>query len=226
MPDDRAIISMIDHAVLAPDATRDDVLSACALAAELGVAGVCVHPRWVRVAAEALAGSAVATGTVAGFPLGANTSETKAVEAREAIVHGADEIDMVMAITALKSGDRAAVLDDIAAVVGAAYAASLEQPVVKVILEMCYLTDEEKRVAAELAVEAGADFVKTSTGLGPSGARVEDVALLRRLAPPRVGVKAAGGIRTLDDARAMLAAGATRIGTSSTRAMVEELGVG
>ncbi len=200
MVEDRDIIAMIDHAVLAPDSTRDDVLAACALAAELGVAGVCVHPRWVRTAAEALAGSGVATGTVAGFPLGANTSETKAAEAREAIVHGADEIDMVMAITAFKSGDRTAVLDDIAAVVGAAYAAAAEQPVVKVILEMCYLTLDEKRVAAELAVEAGADFLKTSTGLG-------------------------GGIRTLSDARALVTAGATRIGTSSTRAIADELGL-
>jgi len=225
MADRKLIVPMIDHAVLAPDSTRDDVLAACALAAELGVAGVCVHPRWVRTAAEALAGSGVATGTVAGFPLGANTSETKAGEAREAIVHGADEIDMVMAITALKSGDRAAVLDDIAAVVGAAYVASAEQPVVKVILEMCYLTQGEKRVAAELAVEAGADFLKTSTGFGPSGARVEDVALLREIAPERVGVKAAGGIRTLDDARALVTAGATRIGTSSTLTIAEELGM-
>ena len=225
MSEDRAIIGMIDHAVLAPDSTRDDVLAACELAEELNVAGVCVHPRWVAVAAEALAGSRVATGTVAGFPLGANTSETKALEARQAIVHGADEIDMVMAITALKSGDRAAVLDDIAAVVGAAYAAAAEQPVVKVILEMCYLTEDEKRVAAELAVDAGADFLKTSTGLGPSGATVEDVALLREIAPSRVGVKAAGGIRTLDQARAMVAAGASRIGTSATRAIAEALGV-
>ncbi len=225
MVEDRDIIAMIDHAVLAPDSTRDDVLAACALAAELGVAGVCVHPRWVRTAAEALAGSGVATGTVAGFPLGANTSETKAAEAREAIVHGADEIDMVMAITAFKSGDRTAVLDDIAAVVGAAYAAAAEQPVVKVILEMCYLTLDEKRVAAELAVEAGADFLKTSTGLGPSGATVEDVALLREVAPEGVGVKAAGGIRTLSDARALVTAGATRIGTSSTRAIADELGL-
>ncbi len=223
MADDRNIISIIDHAVLAPDATRDDVLGACELAAELGVAGVCVHPRWVSVTARALAGSGVKTGTVVGFPLGANTSETKAFEAREAIVHGADEIDMVVAITALKSGERAAVLDDIAAVVGAAYVASSEQPVIKAILEMCYLTQEEKRVAAELAVEAGVDFLKTSTGLGPQGATVEDVALLREIAPARVGVKAAGGIRTLDQARALVAAGATRIGTSSTRAIAEEL---
>ncbi len=225
MPDDRDIIAMIDHAVLAPDATRDDALAACEAAAELGVAGVCVQPWWVDVVAAELAGTGVRCGTVAGFPLGATTTDAKAFEACQAIAHGADEIDMVMAVTALKSGDREAVLDDIAAVVGAAYAVAVEQPVVKVILEMCYLSEQEKRVAAELAIEAGADFVKTSTGLGPSGATVEDVRLLREVAPPEVGVKAAGGIRTLAHARAMVEAGATRIGTSATRTIAEELGV-
>lgn len=221
---DRDLIAKIDHAVLAPDATRDDVMAACELALSLGVASVCVHPLWVGVAAERLRGTKVRAGTVVGFPLGATTSDVKAFETRQAVANGADEIDMVMAISALKSGERAAVLDDIAGVVGAAYAAAAEQPVVKVILEMCYLTGEEKRVAAELAVEAGADFVKTSTGLGPHGATVEDVRLLRKLVPSHVGVKAAGGIRTLEQLRAMVAAGADRIGTSSTRAIAEELG--
>lgn len=224
MTDDRAVIAMIDHAVLAPDATREDVLAACALAVELGVAGVCVQPWWVEVAASALAGTGVACGTVAGFPLGANVSATKAIEARDAIERGAHEVDMVLAITALKSGDYEAVRADVQAVVDAAHSAG-EAAVVKVILEMCYLTAEEKRLAAELAIAAGADFVKTSTGLGPHGATVEDVALLRALAPARVGVKAAGGIRTLAQARAMVEAGATRIGTSSTRAIAKELGV-
>ena len=217
------IIGMIDHAVLAPDATRDDVLAACELCAELRTASICIHPRWVELAVAALEGTEVNVGTVAGFPLGATTSEVKAFEARQAVARGADEIDMVLAITALKSGDHSAVREDIAAVVGAAYAANLEEPVVKVILETCYLTDEEKRVAVQLAVGAGADFVKTSTGLGPEGATVENVRLLREVAPESVGVKAAGGIRTLADCRAMIEAGANRIGTSSTRKIAEEL---
>lgn len=227
MSDERAIVGMIDHAVLAADATRDDVLAACALAAELGTASVCVQPWWVDVAAQALAGSGVACGTVVGFPLGANTSAVKMVEAINAFQAGAQEVDMVLAITALKSGACDAVRADVAAVVDAARGCAVDRPpVVKVILEMCYLTEEEKRIAAELAIEAGADFVKTSTGLGPHGATVEDVALLRSIAPAHVGVKAAGGIRTLAQAEAMIDAGATRIGTSSTRAIAQELGVG
>lgn len=216
---------MIDHAVLAPDATRDDVLAACELCAELGTASICVHPRWVAAAVDALTGSPVAVGTVAGFPLGATTPEVKAYETRQAMARGADEIDMVLAITALKSGDYAAVREDIVAVVGAAYAANLQEPVVKVILETCYLTDEEKRIAVELAVGAGSHFVKTSTGLGPEGATVENVRLLRQLAPSEVGVKAAGGIRTVEDCLAMIDAGANRIGTSSTRKIAENLGL-
>ncbi len=219
------IIRIIDHAVLAADATREDVLAACRLAAEVRVAGVCVQPLWVPLAVEALRDSPVVVGTVAGFPLGATTSEAKAFEARQAVSRGADEIDMVMAVAALKSGDYATVREEIAAVVGAAYASDAERPIVKVILEMGYLTDEEKGTAAKLAVEAGADFLKTSTGMGPTGATVEDVRLLREIAPEEVGVKAAGGIRTVAEARAMMDAGATRIGTSSTRAMAQELGL-
>ena len=224
MADPKQIIAMIDHAVLAPDGTRDDVLAACELCAELGTASVCIHPRWVEAAVEALSGSPVRVGTVAGFPLGATTCETKAFETRQAMVRGADEVDMVLAITSLKSGDYDAVREDVAAVVGAAYAASATEPVVKVILETCYLTDEEKRIAVELAVEAGANFVKTSTGLGPEGATVENVRLLRELAPEGVGVKAAGGIRTVADCLAMMDAGANRLGSSSTRKIAEELG--
>jgi len=224
MADRKLIVPMIDHAVLAPDATRDDVLAACELCAELGTASICIHPRWVELAVEALAGSPVRVGTVVGFPLGATTSEVKASETRQAVARGADEIDMVLAITALKSGYHDAVRDDIAAVVGAAYAADMQKPVVKVILETCYLTDEEKRIAVEVAVEAGVDFVKTSTGLGPEGATVENVRLLRELAPAHVGVKAAGGIRTVDDCLAMIDAGATRLGCSATGTIAEELG--
>lgn len=224
MADRELIIPMIDHAVLAPDATRDDVLAGCELCAELQTASICVQPRWVQVAVEALRGSGVTVGTVAGFPLGATTAEVKALEARQAVSRGADEIDMVLAITALKSGDYDAVLDDIAAVVGAAYMANLDEPTVKVILETCYLSEAEICTAVALAVEAGADFVKTSTGLGPEGATVENVRLLREVAPDHVGVKAAGGIRTVEDCLAMIDAGANRLGTSSTASIAEELG--
>lgn len=226
MSEERAIVGMIDHAVLAPDATRDDVLAGCALATELGAASVCVQPWWVEVAVQALAGSGVACGTVVGFPLGANLTAVKMVEAINAFQAGAQEVDMVLAITALKSGAYDAVRTDVEVVVDVASASAATPPlVVKVILEMCYLTEKEKRIAAQLAADAGADFVKTSTGLGPRGATVEDVALLRRTVPPGVGIKAAGGIRTLAQAQAMVAAGATRIGTSSTRAIAQELGV-
>ncbi len=222
---DGAILSMIDHAVLAPDSTHDDVLGGCALASEAEVASICVHPFWVEVAAERLRESSVVVGTVVGFPFGATTADTKAYEARDAVRNGADELDMVIALTALRSGLTDAVRADIAAVVGAAYAADIEQPVVKVIIETCYLTEQEKRTAVKLAVDAGADFVKTSTGFGPEGATVEDVSLLRELTPEQVGVKAAGGIRSAQRAREMIEAGASRIGTSSTRAIAEELGL-
>lgn len=216
-------LTTIDHAVLRADCTRGGVLTACALAARLGVAGVCVHPRWVSTAAGALQGSKVAVGTVAGFPLGATTTEAKCLEAMQALEAGATEIDMVLAVTAVKSGDFRDALLDIAAVVQVARDSGVPRAIVKVILEMCYLTEAEKRIAADLAVQGGADFVKTSTGLGPSGATVEDVALLREVAPPQVGVKAAGGIRSLADVRAMLQAGANRIGTSATEAIAAEL---
>lgn len=225
MADTDLIIPRIDHAVLAPDATRDDVLAACELVAELQTASICIHPRWVETAVDALEGSPVAVGTVAGFPLGANTKEVKALEARQAVSRGADEIDMVLSITSLKSGEYDVVLDDIAAVVGAAYMADLEEPTVKVILETCYLTEAEICTAVALAAEAGADFVKTSTGLGPEGATVENVSLMRECAPDGMGVKAAGGIRTVEDCLAMIEAGATRIGTSSTRTIAEDLGI-
>ncbi len=226
MTDAQALIGTIDHAVLAPDATRCDILSACSLARELRVAGVCVHPRWVPTVAAALDGSGVATGSVAGFPLGATTTEAKCLEAMQAFESGAAEVDMVMAVTTLKSGDYDEVLLDIAAVVQVARDSDVDGALVKVILEMCYLTPDEKRLAAEIAVQAGVDFVKTSTGLGPHGATVEDVALLREIAPDGVGVKAAGGIRSLEQMQAMLDAGASRIGTSSTATIAAELGIG
>jgi deoxyribose-phosphate aldolase len=226
MPVATSILSTIDHAVLAPDATRDDVLRGCELAARLGVASVCVQPRWVPTAVAALADWSVAVGTVAGFPLGATTTEAKTLEAMQAFGSGATEVDMVMAVTAFKSGDYDDTLVDMAMVVQVARESGVSGAMVKAILEMCYLTEEEKRVAAELAVRAGVDFVKTSTGMGPGGATVEDVALLREIAPESVGVKAAGGIRDLERMREMLNAGASRIGASATEAIAAELGVG
>jgi len=225
MNEAQTILGTLDHAVLKPEATGAEVIAACELAARLGIASVCVHPRWVATAAAVLRQSGVRVGTVAGFPLGATTTEVKAFEANQAAAHGAAEVDMVLAITALKSGDYGAVRADVEAVVEAARRGGDGDALVKVILEMCYLTEDEKRRAAELAVEGGADFVKTSTGLGPSGATVEDVRLLRRVAPAHVGVKAAGGIRTLQHVREMLEAGASRIGTSSTAAIAKELGI-
>ncbi len=220
------LLRTIDHAVLKPEAGGDEVISACELAGRLGVASVCVHPRWVTTAAVALRGSEVRVDAVAGFPLGATTTEVKAFEANQATTRGADEVDMVIAISALKSGDYDAVRADVEAVAEAARAGADGQAIIKVILEMCYLTEEEKRIAAELAIEGGADFVKTSTGFGPSGATVEDVRLLRSIAPDHVGVKAAGGIRTLEKLQAMVEAGASRIGTSSTEQIASELAAG
>jgi len=185
-----------------------------------------VQPRWVPVAVAALEDSSVAVGTVAGFPLGATTTEAKCLEAMQAFESGATEVDMVMAITAFKSGEYEATLVDMAMVVDVARESGVPGAIVKVILEMCYLTEEEKRLAAELAVRAGVDFVKTSTGTGPGGATTEDVALLRELAPESVGVKAAGGIRDLETMREMLNAGASRIGASATQAIAAELGIG
>lgn len=204
------------------------MLAGCELALRYQTAGLVVPPVWLPLAAARLRGRGVAAITTCGFPLGANTTAAKTVEAYDAVVAGADEVDMVMNYSALRSGLAELVQADIAAVVGACgYAAQRlgrKPVVVKVILEMCYLTEAEKRQAVEIAVAAGADYVKTSTGMGPGGATVEDVALLRSLAPPEVKVKAAGGIRTLEDCCRMLAAGADRIGTSATEKIAEELG--
>jgi len=226
MTEAHSVLGSIDHAVLKPEAAREELLAACEMAADLGVASVCVHPRWVTTAAGVLRQTEVAVGTVVGFPLGANATEVKAFEANRATASGSDEVDMVMAITALKSGDYDEVRADVEAVVHAARSGADGDAVIKVILEMCYLTGAEKRIAAQLAVEGGADFVKTSTGLGPSGATVEDVRLLRATVPDNVRIKAAGGIRTLEQVRRMLQAGASRIGTSSTADIAAELGVG
>ena len=212
--------SLIDHTLLKPTATADQIRQLCAEAREYRFAAVCVNPVWVPLCAELLAGSPVAVCTVVGFPLGADLSEAKAFEAERCVALGASEIDMVINIGALKAQDFAAVRDDIAAVVSSSHAAGA---IVKVIIETAYLTDEEKVAACVLAKDAGADFVKTSTGFGPSGATAADVALMRRVVGPGIGVKAAGGIRSGEDFKSMVAAGANRIGASAGVKIVAEL---
>jgi deoxyribose-phosphate aldolase len=212
--------SLIDHTLLKPTATADQIRQLCAEAREHKFAAVCVNPVWVPLCAEILAGSSVAVCTVVGFPLGADLSEAKAFEAVRCAALGAGEIDMVIDIGALKAQDFVTVRDDIAAVVSGSHAAGA---IVKVIIEAAYLTDEEKVAACLLAKNAGADFVKTSTGFGPSGATAADVALMRRVVGPGIGVKAAGGIRSADDFKSMVAAGANRIGASAGVKIVAEL---
>ena len=214
-----ALAAVIDHTALKPDTTAGHIRRLCAEAAEHRFASVCVNPSYVALAAAELRDAAVPVCTVVGFPLGATPAAVKAYETATALLDGATEIDMVIDIGALKSGDTQRVWDDIAAVVEQAHAADA---LVKVIIEAALLTDEEKVAACLLAVAAGADYVKTSTGFGPGGATAADVALMRRVVGPAVGVKAAGGIKTYADARAMIAAGASRIGASAGIAIVEE----
>lgn len=202
----------IDHTLLRPDATAVDIDRLCAEAREHGFAAVCVNPAWVKRAADNLRGSDVKVASVVGFPFGATTAEIKAMEARRAIRDGAREIDMVINIGALKGRDLDLVRRDIQMVSDACHEAGALN---KVIIEAALLTDEEKVIASHLAKEARADFVKTSTGYGPGGATVHDVLLMRETVGPGMGVKAAGGIRTAEDVREMIAAGATRIGASA-----------
>jgi len=201
----------IDHTLLKADVKKDEIIQLCAEAKMYSFASVCVNPTWVKVAAEALEGSTVGVCTVIGFPLGASTSEVKAFEAENAIRNGATEIDMVINIGELRSGNEKAVKHDIMSVVQAVNGAAL----VKVIIETALLTKQEKRTACELTVLAGADFVKTSTGFSTGGATEEDVLLMRSVVGPELGVKASGGIRSFEDMQVMIAAGATRVGASS-----------
>ncbi|MCA1588922.1 MAG: deoxyribose-phosphate aldolase [Acidobacteria bacterium] len=202
---------LIDHTLLKPEASESDIRKLCDEAAKFGFASVCVNPTWVKRSVEFLRGTTVPVCTVIGFPLGATLSDVKAYEARRAIFDGAREVDMVINVGALKSGDDCWVEDDIRAVVEAAHR---EQVLCKVIIETALLTDEEKVRASLAAKNAGADFVKTSTGFARGGATVDDVALMRRTVGSTLGVKASGGVKGIDDARAMVAAGATRIGAS------------
>lgn len=213
------IAGVIDHTILKPEATSAQIRQLCEEALHFGFASACMNPFYVPLAAELIRGSAVKVCTVAGFPLGATTTDAKVFEAQEAIQHGAQEIDMVMNVGALKSGDDEAVEEDIRRVTDACHRG---KAICKVILENCLLTREEKIRACQIAMRAGADYVKTSTGFNSGGATVEDVELMRTTVGPKMGVKASGGIRTYEDVLKMVAAGATRIGTSSGVKIVEQ----
>jgi len=212
IPEDKSFAKMIDHTLLKPDATADMIAQLCFEARKYNFASVCVNPTHVKLSAELLQGSDVKVCTVIGFPLGATMTEVKVFETKNAIKDGATEIDMVINIGALKAGDHQLVANDIREVVNASHATGA---LVKVIIETALLTDEEKVIASLLAKEAGADYVKTSTGFSSGGATVHDVALIRKTVGPTLGVKAAGGIRTQQDADEMVAAGATRLGASA-----------
>ena len=203
--------SLIDHTLLKPDASEKDIEELCREAAKYGFASVCVNPTWVKTAARFLEGKGVPVCTVIGFPLGATLPDVKAFEVRRAIFDGAGEVDMVINVGALKSGDDCAVEEDIRAVVDAAHDHDV---LCKVIIETALLTDEEKVRACLASKNAGADFVKTSTGFSKGGATVQDVNLMRKTVGKDLGVKASGGVKGIDDARAMFEAGATRIGAS------------
>jgi deoxyribose-phosphate aldolase len=213
------VAAIIDHTNLRPEATREQIVKLCNEAREFGFASVMVNAGYVKLAHSQLRRTKVVIGAVVGFPLGATLASVKQFEAREALRAGAHEIDMVLNIGALKSGDQRLVLSDIRSL---AQLVHRNKGLLKVILETGLLTDEEKATACKLAVKAGADYVKTSTGFLGGGATAEDVALMRRTVGPKIGVKASGGIRTAADARRMIAAGATRLGTSSGVAIIRE----
>lgn len=212
------VAAYIDHTLLKPEASREQILRLAQEADRYGFASVCVTPLWVSTAHEALKDSAAKTCTVIGFPLGATPTAVKVFEASKAADDGADELDMVIDIAAARAGDRATLVEDIRCVAEVAHA---KHKLLKVIIETCLLDHDAKVLACRAAVEAGADFVKTSTGFNGAGATVADVTLMRETVGPTVGVKASGGIRSLEDAVAMIEAGATRIGASSGVAIVE-----
>jgi deoxyribose-phosphate aldolase len=213
------LASLIDHTLLKPETTPDQVRRLCHEALEYGFASVCVNPFYVPLCAGLLAGSPVKVCTVVGFPLGANTSEVKAHEAQNAIAQGAGEIDMVINIGALKSGNLEVVRQDIESVVTACHPQGV---LVKVIIETSLLSEDEKVHAGKLVVDAGADFIKTSTGFSTGGATVEDVTTLRQIVGPDIGVKASGGIRSFEDAAQMVKAGASRLGASAGVQIVQQ----
>ncbi|MEM2636997.1 MAG: deoxyribose-phosphate aldolase [Candidatus Korarchaeota archaeon] len=212
------VAMMIDHTLLKPTATRQEIDTLCEEAKKYGFGAVCVNPCWVAYAKKKLANTKIKVATVIGFPLGATSTETKVAETENALKDGADEFDMVINIGWLKGKEHELVKRDIEAVVKAA-----KGKVVKVIIETCYLSEDEKRKACEIAMEAGAHFVKTSTGFGTGGATVEDVKLMRSIVGNKLGVKASGGIRDAKTAVEMINAGASRIGTSSGVKIMDEL---
>ena len=218
-PSNAGLAGLIDHTLLKAEASRDDVRKLCQEAVHFGFASVCVNPWHVPVAAELLHGTKVKVCTVVGFPLGATLPQVKRYEAEEAIRLGAQEIDMVINIGALKSAQDNVVESDIRGVVETSHRLGA---ICKVILETALLTVEEKMRAAAICKNAGADFVKTSTGFSIAGATAEDIALLRAVVGPEIGIKAAGGVRTLEDLKKMVAAGATRIGASSSVRIMEQ----
>jgi deoxyribose-phosphate aldolase len=220
-PTDGSLAHMIDHTLLKPDATHDQVAQLCYEARKHGFASVCVNPTNVKLCQQLLEGSSVPICVVVGFPLGATPTEVKVFETQQAIREGASEVDMVINVGALKSRDYELVERDIASIARACHAGNA---ILKVIIEAALLTDEEKVAACQLAKVAGADFVKTSTGFGPGGATVDDVAMMRRVVGPTMGVKAAGGIRTFADAQKMIAAGASRIGASASVKIIQGAG--
>ena len=215
-----SLATYMDHTLLKPEATAADIDRIVAEARQYGTASVCVNPYWVARVAAGLAGSGVKTCTVIGFPLGATSTASKVAETRDATAHGAQEIDMVINIGELKAGNDDAVRSDISAVANAAHEAGA---LLKVIIETCLLSDEEKRRACKLSVAGGADFVKTSTGFSTGGATTSDITLMRETVGPEMGVKASGGIRTLEAAEAMIEAGATRLGVSAAVSILEEV---
>ena len=206
------LASYIDHTLLKQNATSEQIITLCQEAREYQFASVCINPTHVRLCAELLRNSGVKVCTVIGFPLGANTTATKVFETQDAIQNGASEIDMVINIGALKNGDFTLVAKDISEISRATHNGGA---ILKVIIETCLLSDEEKVIACLLAKQAGADYVKTSTGFSTAGATIEDVTLMRKVVGPEMGVKAAGGVRNLEDAEKMIAAGATRLGASA-----------
>lgn len=216
--DTKAILGMIDHTLLKANASKQEILKLVEEAREHSFASVCVNPYWVKLASEQLKDTQVKVCTVIGFPLGASAPEAKAFETAQAVADGAGEIDMVINIGALKDGDDEAVRSDMAGVVKSA-----QGKLVKVILETCLLNEEEIVRACTLAVEAGVDFVKTSTGFSTGGATIEAVSLMAKTVGPKFGVKASGGVRSLEDAQAMIQAGATRLGTSAGVAIAQGL---
>ncbi|MCX8187508.1 MAG: deoxyribose-phosphate aldolase [Nitrososphaeria archaeon] len=212
------VLKRIDSTILSPKASKVDIEKICLEARKYGFAAVCVNPYFVKLASELLKGTGVRVCAVAGFPLGASFKEVKVMEARLAREFGASEVDMMINLSAFKSGRYDEVREEIAAVKDL-----MRDGVVKAIIECCYLSDEEKVLAAKLAEEAGADYVKTSTGFGPSGAKIEDIRLLRSVLNPRTRIKAAGGIRSAKQVLEFIEAGADRIGTSMAAKIAEEL---